>query len=224
VSEHTPPRYASLLLDDFVEPERDIVADLAAWQNPAGRDDRFTICGVPLFVQRSLELFAASTKPRKKMEATLAFSVHHGLALVSGLRGIAEIRRAREVVLASGSDEIGWFEAWHFDVDPMQTTRTKLYGRVSRETADWAGALATSLGLTRSTLATLAILAALLHVPDVPEDYSVIWWPSCATSHSRSKHERIGQRRRPARPAHRRPYGAIAGPTSSVKRIEWTPV
>jgi hypothetical protein len=141
------------------------VADLATWLNPAGRDDRFTICNVALFAQRSLELLAAST------EATLAFCIHSGLALLSQLPGVDEIRRAREVVLASGSDEIAWFEAWHFDIDPLQTTRTKLYGRVVREDADWAGALAKSLGLTRSTLATLAILAVLLHVPAVPEDY-----------------------------------------------------
>jgi len=134
-------------------------------------DLAYVISSLPVYVRRSMEVAARSCA--KTLGTLTAFCLRQGVDLLLRLPDIDDIRVAREAVLRSGGEDIAWFDRWSYDVSPQHAGRQTLYGRVCPEDASEGAQLAHSLGLPASTVATLAIMATLIHlsIPDVSKQH-----------------------------------------------------
>jgi hypothetical protein len=147
-----------------------MIAELHAYEHKVDHEaDRFSISGFPQQIKRQVEIFALSTKPRRRLEAAAAFAIREGCKMLEVLPSIAVIRQCREVVLASGSDRIVWFEHFPFEIPSQDSERIRFWCRVPREDATRCGQLSMSLGLPAPKIAALGIMATLIHVPTISD-------------------------------------------------------
>jgi len=162
----TTLRYVSLLPGDMAT---DIVADFAAFENLAERDQKFCVSRCPAYVRRSLDLFRGMPAKRTSMDAAAAFALQEGMAHLERLPGLDPIRLAREVVLKSGDDRISWFEQWGYKLCEHHEQSRHFWCRVVPDVVAGYSRLGDDLGLTTSTVAVLGMLAVLLHVDQLPD-------------------------------------------------------
>ena len=79
-------------------------------------------------------------------------------------------RVCREPVVAAGSDDLDWFEGWRYDVAARNGRHRRHFRKIDPDDVARCADVARELGLPSATLATLATMAILLHVPGVPDD------------------------------------------------------
>ena len=72
--------------------------------------------------------------------------------------------------MAAGSEDLDWFEHWRFDVAARSGRRRRWFRNIDPADVARCADVARELGLRTATLATLAAMAILFQVKDVPDD------------------------------------------------------
>ena len=158
------PERASLSADDAVG--RDWISELRCSVNSALPEHRYGPT-LPRELHQQLEMVGILTK--KSAQEVFAFCLCYGLRyLLKKFRGISTIRACRRAVLLAGSKDIGWFY-WGFEPAARNGRSRRSFRKIDPDDVALCADVARDLGVSATTLATLAVMAVLLEIRAVPD-------------------------------------------------------
>jgi hypothetical protein len=162
------PRKASMLLEDFGEPCRHIVAEIRIWAPPAGRESVCSISGMAATIRRAQEILARESG--RPMGTVTRFLLTSGVRLLWTVPAVQKIRDRREQVLAADIDDHAWWSTWSYRPLPVdEEAQIRHHARMTEEEIRFVHALASVLGLNQSTVSVIAIAALLVQARPVPD-------------------------------------------------------
>jgi len=155
------------MVDDDVDP---LVVALAEYENNAKREDTFGIARFPIYTRRALDIFRRRLPGHpKNLQDTTAFAIAHGVELILHLPGHTSLCDSRDRVLKVGADEISFFESWSYAVNLHHEPGIRLWTRVEEAITAKCNRFASEVGVKPYTVATLAVMATLIHVEGLPD-------------------------------------------------------
>jgi hypothetical protein len=148
-----------------------VLAEFGAFENKATREDTFDVSNFPAYLRRLVEALALTARPRRTFCDAFAFCLHVGLGLLERWPEVEIIRQCREAIIVAGADAVVWFETFKYQSAARYGGRARLWTRhIAPSDKDRCQALAIDLGLPRSEVAILAIMATIFHLPSIRGD------------------------------------------------------
>jgi hypothetical protein len=170
----------SMSMGIFVPPDVDdepppTLDDLAKFKPEGAYEDRLPLT-VAKWIKRATETLAnaASTARWKvSMNAVAVWALKRGLVRLMGIEEVQEVCKAREALLAAGSEGIMQLDRWPYQISAQDEGTERLFLRsITRADAGRCAEYARGLGLSTSTFGALALMAGLVDAPlpgELPE-------------------------------------------------------
>ena len=164
--ERQPKRGQVVSLSPKDAVERDWIDELSRFENNESRDHRYG-AKLPCELHQQLEVVGILTD--KSAQDVFAFCLRYGLKyLLRKLPTISTIRTCRQAVLVAGSADIGWF-SWGFETAARGGRYRRSFRKIDPDDLALCADIAKALGVSVTTLATVAVMVVLLEIRAVPD-------------------------------------------------------